>query len=459
MDKKNSGIFYKQPWFAAIAIVLVFVMGLSAAVNALWQNTIGSINKVAPQSSPSLQEMDQENLLNEIEEEVLEHPIPYDKDVTNILLLGIDSRDKKKIDERSDAMMILTVNKGQRKLKLTSLQRDMLVPMPGMDMMDKLNHANVYGGPEYVMKTIEGILRIKLDRYVVVNMKGMEDIVDVVGGITLNITEEQLPFVNKNIQSTNSVFTDTPKVAEISKTGKQEVNGRQAVAYARNRSTLGGDYDRMRYQRDVIQAILDKFLELRITDKLKTMNEGLQYITTNLTENEMLGMLQSVLPIMDQKIETLQIPIEGYHTHYSGNAWLNLCDFNGMIPLLHEFIYGKQFPFDPVPEIPGAPNSSETIEEQPIDDWVTDTGSNGSFVEEPYVEDPYVEEPSVEEPSVEDPSFEPNEDPSDIYIPSEPSEITSDITEPVEIPEESSVVPTEPEPIITDTDPVEESMP
>lgn len=434
MNKKSIGVLFKQPWVAAIGIVLVFIVGLSIAVDALWQNTIGSIRKVAPQNPEEIQKDDH---LIKIEEEVLKNPIPYDKDVTNILLLGIDSRDNDKVDERSDAMMILTVNKSQKKLKLTSLQRDMLVPMPGKDMMDKLNHANVYGGPEYALKTVEGILRLKLDRYVIVNMKGMEDIVDIVGGVTLDITEDEMPFINANIGETNKVFSDTPNAAEITQTGKQEVNGRQAVAYARNRSTIGGDYDRMRYQRDVIQAILDKFLELNIADKLKTMNEGLQYITTNLTENEMLGMLQSVLPIMDKEIETLQIPIEGYHTHYSGDAWLNLCDFNGMIPLVQKFIYGKQFPFDPVPEIPGAPNSSEPIEEQPIDEWIT-PDNNGSIIEEPYITEPdpgYWENP-------ETPSLEPSQRPSEVYTPTETEGTYA--TEPTEGPKEQITEPIAP---------------
>ncbi|MGB4609160.1 MAG: LCP family protein [Saccharofermentanales bacterium] len=391
--------FYKKPWFAAGCIILVFVIILSIGVNALWDNTFGQINVVRETDTdkekkayvideqyrdyPELEIGEQKQK----QEQKLENPIPYDKDVTNILLLGIDSRDKTQIKERSDAMMILTINKTQKKVKLTSLQRDMLVEMPGRDMMDKLNHANVYGGPEYVMQTVNNMLRLGIDRYVVVNMRGLEKVIDLIDGIEIDVGEEAIPFINANIDETNAVFYDTEQAAHLTSAGIQNLNGRQAVGYARNRSTAGGDYDRMHYQQEVIQGIFNKFTEVSGEKKLELIKEGLSLVTTNLTNEEMLGLLQSVLPILEGKIENLTIPIAGYHTHYSGAAWLNLCDFNGMIPLIQEFIYGKTFPFDPVAIIPGAPNSADAISVVgQIDEWVVPdaTDSSGNLkVEEP----------------------------------------------------------------------------
>ncbi|NLJ94133.1 MAG: LCP family protein [Clostridiaceae bacterium] len=360
--------FYKQPWFAAMAIVMVFVLILSFSVNALWQGTFGRINRI---EANTLNDNFDRKEIEVIEKEILENPIPYDKEITNILLLGVDSRDKKEVNTRSDAMLILTIDQKQGKLKLTSLQRDMLVPMPDREM-DKLTHANVYGGPEYVMEIVNNILRLKIERFVLVNIRSLEIIIDMIGGVELDVPAEAVPFLDKIIREQNNVFSDTPPSPYITSPGLQTVNGRQGVAFARNRSTQGSDYDRMDYQKQLIQAIFSKFLDLDFTSKLSVFQEGLGYVTTNLTENELLGMLQSVLPLVDEEIETLTIPVEGYHNHYDGEIWLNLCDFNGMIPIVQKFIFGEEFPFDPVPEIPGAPNSVESIEEQPVYDWVTE---------------------------------------------------------------------------------------
>lgn len=417
MNKSKKKLyFYQEPWFAAGVLVLIFILSSGLIVNSLWQKTIGKINIVPDKGiSVDAKDEDLDSLFLE-EEEDLENPIPYDKDVTNILLLGIDSRDKDRIDERSDAMMILTINKTQKKIKLTSLQRDMLVPIPGMANMNKINSANVFGGPELAMQTVSNILRLNIDKYAIVNMYGLETIVDVVGGIEIKVPADAIPFVNKNIEYTNKIYKDTAASPMIVSAGEQMLDGRQSVAYARNRSTSGGDYDRMNYQQEVIQGIYTRFLDVGFGDKLNMLNEGLSHVTTNLTKNEMLGMMQSVLPILDNEIEKLIIPIEGYHLHYSGAAWLNLCDFNGMIPIVQEFIYGKEFPFDRVQEIPGAPNSSVAIEAQPVDDWVTpETDWDGNLL----TEEPYYTEPSSTE-SIESPTS--GSDPEE--TPSGPSEST-----------------------------------
>ena len=342
----------------AVTVILLIVSISVGVVSSLWHSVIGRVHLVDPvqETLPARFAVPEENLIN---------PVPYEKNVTNILLLGIDSRDSTSVAERSDSMMILTINQEQRRIKLTSLQRDMLVYLPGSDETIKLNAANAMGGPLLTMRIIKETLRIGIDRYAVINIRGMEQVVDVAGGVELDITAEELPHVNGIIWGMNAEFPDTPPVDGLADNGYQTVNGRQAVAYARNRSTGAADYDRMGRQRLVLQALLNQFVTVGVEEKLAMVQEAAGLVTTNLTEKEILGLITSVLPMMNTSIEQLSIPIAGYHNEHSGLQWVNLCDFNGMIPTLQRFIYGRTYPFDPVREIAGAPNSS-----QPADDSV-----------------------------------------------------------------------------------------
>ena len=292
--------------------------------------------------------------------ESLDNPLPEIDGIFNILLLGVDTRDSESVKERSDSMMILTVDQIHGKVKLTSLQRDMLVYIPGIDEPQKINSANSFGGPLLAMRVVNETLRLNITDYMVVNMRGMEQIIDLAGGVTLDILDEQIEYINDEVNYENGFFPDTEKSPLLTKAGRQLVNGRQAVAYARIRK-LDSDYKRMERQRLVIQAMLNAFLKADLSTKSNMIAEGLSLITTNMTSEEILNVGINMVPKLSGDIDQLQIPIKGYFTEYSGSNWVNLCDFNGMIPILHEFIFGETYPFDPVKIIPGAPNSGTKL--------------------------------------------------------------------------------------------------
>ncbi len=348
---------------AILVLVLLCIGGVS--VFALWNNTLGKLQANKDHLD------DAKRLRERLPIQQLQHAIPYDKEITNILLLGIDSRDMTSLRSRSDSMMIMSINQKEKKVKLLSLQRDMLVYIPGKTAPDKLTHATAYGGPTLTMATIENILRIKIDNYVAINMRKMETLVNTVGGVELDVTAEILPYVNSIIERTNRVFSSTPAVAPISKPGKQVLNGRQAVSFARNRDTGRGDYDRMDRQQEVIMALFKKIKKADIATQLKLVSEVSGMIATDLTNNQILGLTQTVLPLLSEKMERMTIPIPGYHREYMGEMWVNLCDFNGMIPHVQKYLYNKTFPFDLVPQIPGAPNSEADIDDfSDKDEWV-----------------------------------------------------------------------------------------
>jgi polyisoprenyl-teichoic acid--peptidoglycan teichoic acid transferase len=159
------------------------------------------------------------------------------KDPFSVLLLGVDERENDK--GRSDTMIVLTVNPDKKSVKMLSIPRDTLTDIIGHGTRDKINHAYAFGGAEMAMDTVEEMLDIPIDYYVQINMEGFEDIVNAVGGITVNN--------DLNFQSGGYSF---PK-------GSIDLNGKKALAYTRMRKEdPRGDFGRQLRQRQIIQGII-----------------------------------------------------------------------------------------------------------------------------------------------------------------------------------------------------------
>jgi LCP family protein required for cell wall assembly len=329
--------------FVVISLVAVFVV--RTFIGKIQNDTSGFVETI-----PSEYDVPTESLV---------HEIPKEPGITNILLLGVDNRNSAVAspEERSDSMIILTIDEKNKKFKLTSLQRDMMVYFPGSDNIHKINSANAEGGPLLAMRVVNDTFRLNIEKYVLVNMIGMEKIVDLVGGVTVDVSPSEMKALNDELTMINLTFKNTEPAAYLSKTGTQLLNGRQAVTYARIRQN-DDDYHRMSRQREVLQAMFDQFMKADLATKTKILNAGLPYVTTNYKDNEIVQLGMNILPMMNSTIDQMQIPTAGDFREYSGTIWMNLCDYNAMIPKLQTFIFGQTYPFDKVREIPGAPNSS-----------------------------------------------------------------------------------------------------
>lgn len=339
----------------AVAVAAIFVVVSIAAV--LIVNTF--LNKIDNDPEGFVETIPE---IYDVPTESLVHEIPKEEGITNILLLGVDNRNSTVASptERSDSMIILTIDEKNKKFKLTSLQRDMMVYFPSSDNIHKINSANAEGGPLLAMRVINDTFRLNIEKYVLVNMIGMEKIIDLVGGVPVEVSESELKALNAELTMINLTFKNTEPAAYLEKTGSQLLDGRQAVTYARIRQ-YDDDYHRMGRQREVLQAMLDQFLKADLATKTKALNEGLPLIKTNITNDEIIQLGIDLLPMMDATIDQMQIPTSGDFREYSGTIWMNLCDYNAMIPKLQQFIYGKTYDFDKVREIPGAPNSSISL--------------------------------------------------------------------------------------------------
>lgn len=211
---------------------------------------------------------------------------PLQKDgVVNILLIGNDSRENGE-DGRSDAMILLSVSRKTKSVYMISLLRDMYVDIPGRDG-NRLNAAYSYGGPELLMKTVEQNLGIPVHRYMQVNFEAFANLVDAVGGVDLELSTQELEYVNGYLVEYN-MLTGRPQGTDNMDTsvgGMVHLNGPQALAYCRNRY-LGTDFGRTERQRKVLSEAIKKMPPALATRPGELLEGVLPNLTTNLTQNE-----------------------------------------------------------------------------------------------------------------------------------------------------------------------------
>ena len=213
----------------------------------------------------------------------------------NIAIFGIDSRaDDYGVGNRSDCIIIASLNQETNDIKLISVYRDtyMQVESNGKQILDKVTHAYSYGGAQNAVKALNTNLDLNITEYVTVNFDAVIAAVDAMNGITIDVDSSELKYLNDYIDATSE--SSGVKSKSVTKTGKQTLDGVQAVAYSRIRFTEGGDYKRTERMRTVIDAMLTKAKTLSI-GKLNTLvDEILPRISTNIKGNEIVALAPSI---------------------------------------------------------------------------------------------------------------------------------------------------------------------
>ena len=260
--------------------------------------------------------------------------------VVNILLIGNDSRENGD-DGRSDAMILLSVSSKTKTIYMTSLLRDMYVEIPGHDG-NRLNAAYAYGGAELLMETIEKNFDISVNRYVLVNFEAFASLVDAVGGIDLELTSEEIVYVNGYLVEYN-MLTGRPQGTDDmdpSMSGLVHLNGPQALAYSRNRY-LGTDFGRTERQRKVLTAVIKKLPSTLFTNAGELMDGLLPNLTTNLTRNECYRLSLMAGKLLTYEIASDSIPQPGtYKSVMIRNMDVLEVDFGTNIEYLKKKLYG-----------------------------------------------------------------------------------------------------------------------
>lgn len=261
--------------------------------------------------------------------------------VVNILLIGNDSRTNGE-DGRSDAMILLTVSNKTDKIYMTSLLRDMYVDIPGHDG-NRLNAAYAFGGAELLLETIEKNLDITVNRYVLVNFEAFANLLDAVGGVDLELTSEEIEYVNGYLVEYNMLL-DRPQGTDNmdpSKSGLVHLNGAQALAYSRNRY-LGTDFGRTERQRKVLSAVIGKLPKTLATNPNELIDGLMPNLTTNLTQQECYQLSLMAPKVLTYEIVQNSLPIEGSYKNATIRKMSVLeVDFEANKKYIRENIYGE----------------------------------------------------------------------------------------------------------------------
>lgn len=245
-----------------------------------------------------------------------------DTDITNIMIVGTDCRGKGRYRTNSDAMVLMTINRKTKKLFITSFMRDTLVDIPkGGNHKEagkgKLNAAFGYGGSKLMFQTYEKNFGIKIDKYVHMDFYNFMNIVDYLGGIDMNISAAEAKAMNyPHIWEMNRLLGKPNGHGYLpEKGGTYHFTGKQALAYTRVRYVGGGDFGRTERQRKVIAEIIKKVKKMS-AKKLNSFAERcLRYVTTNVSQKEILSLVLDAPEIMDYEQVNVRIPID--NTHHS----------------------------------------------------------------------------------------------------------------------------------------------
>ncbi|OPX88056.1 MAG: putative transcriptional regulator YwtF [Pelotomaculum sp. PtaB.Bin104] len=221
----------------------------------------------------------------------------FKQERVNVLLLGVDAREGE-TTARTDSIILASIDQKSKQMSLLSIPRDTRVNIPGHGY-DKINSASVYGGPELSMKVASELLGIPVKNYVLVNFSGFKDIVDALGGVTLDVEQNMYHWdpEDKGAYQINL------------KKGVQRLDGDKALQYVRYRDYVMGDIDRTKYQQKFLVALAKEMLQPSTIPKLpKLVTEINRYVKTNLSASYLYTLASAARNLENGNIVTQTLP-------------------------------------------------------------------------------------------------------------------------------------------------------
>ena len=334
-NRKGTGTVWMQTGLAVLCVILAFVLFAMIFATAFINRTLNQMNRVDPDKESALGSSEAEQLMgsdpdletidpnsketlpnieditfptepteptspteNDGPQQPTQNASPLEKGehVINIMLVGQDRRPGEG-RQRSDSMILVTINKSKGTITLTSFMRDQYVRIPGYKP-NKLNAAYALGGFSLMNETLAVNFGVLVDGNVEVDFDGFKDVIDLLGGVEITLTQAEADHLNEEYQ-----YTLTP--------GKQYLNGEQALSYSRIRK-IDTDYQRAKRQRTVLLSLLNRYKEKPAAEMLALLDDILPMVTTNMTNAEIISLATEVLPMLSSsRIDTLRIPVDG----------------------------------------------------------------------------------------------------------------------------------------------------
>lgn len=296
-----------------LALLLVMIVGIAIYADSL----LDKINYIDPSNEVTISPSDASNIIlsdpdavtvdpNSTEPVVRPEdivipeqpidPLEQGSHILNIMLVGQDRRSGQG-RQRSDTMILVSFNQSQKTITLTSFMRDQFVNIPGYGKT-KLNHSYQYGGMKLLKETLYNHYGINVHGMVEVDFSGFEDIIDLLGGVEIDLTNKEAKKMNKDGGWDLS-------------SGVHRLTGEQALLYARLRS-IDTDYKRAERQRNVLNSIIEEYKSQSLTKMLSLLEEILPMVTTNIPKTELTQYATSLFPMLSgAQVNTLRIPADG----------------------------------------------------------------------------------------------------------------------------------------------------
>ena len=327
-EKKKHTVL--KVFLIIILIIVVLVTGSGIAGYMYIKNKLGKVQ---------YEEITQDKTELGISEETQKKESQMNN-FRNIALLGVDSQtDDYSTDYRTDCIIIASINEKTGDVQLFSIYRDTYVKMEekGKITLDKINHA-YYGGVQNTLKTINTNLDLNITEYALADFGAVKDLVDAVGGVEINITQDELKYLNMYIGNVSDITHSSAK--KITKAGTQKLNGVQAVAYCRIRYTEGWDYKRTERMRTVLQKVVAKAKNMSVSEINNLLDEMLPKVKTNIKTNEMISLIPKAVSFNIK--ESFGWPYSTTGVHINGQFYGPAATLESNVVKLHKEVFGQE---------------------------------------------------------------------------------------------------------------------